>query len=436
MQYHEAKCCRICGNSRLVDIFDLGEQYLTGVFPPVVSPQLNKGPVQLVKCYGEDPNEFCGLVQLRQTYPVEQLYGDSYGYRSGLNPSMVRHLQRKTGMLRTIVAAGRGDLILDIGSNDGTLLSSYPVGEATLVGMDPSARKFGKYYRPDIELIADFFSVAAFRGRFGDRKAKIVTSIAMFYDLEQPQLFVNDVAAILADDGIWHFEQSYLPSLLKTDAFDTICHEHIEYYALRQIDWMMRRGGLRIIDVERNNVNGGSFAVTAVHQRSAFRTSQNVELLRQAEAGLELETMRSFEAFGRRALVHRDELVAFLTQIREEKKTIAGYGASTKGNALLQFCGITRDLLPCIAEINEDKFNCVTPGTWIPIFPESKVRAMNPDYFLVLPWHFRDSVVEREAASLANGVTLVFPLPNLELVSSAGTARFQPTPRSKIRSTA
>ena len=415
--YSEIKKCRACGNSELETVLNLGEQYLTGVFPEKKLPGLTKGPIEVVKCSGE-PHRVCGLVQLRYSFPANEMYGETYGYRSGLNPSMVRHLHSKGDALCELVRPTARDIVLDIGSNDGTMLSRYATGTATLVGMDPSARKFAKYYRDDIKLITDFFSARVFRQHFGARKAKIITSIAMFYDLDEPQLFVDDVAALLADDGVWHLEQSYLPSMLRTNSYDTICHEHVSYYALRQLDWMLRRAGVRIIDVEFNNTNGGSFAVSAVKEQSSLRANKAaVESAVGDEAAMELETKRPYELFWQRVLAHRETLLRFFGELRREKKTIVGYGASTKGNVLLQFCGITPDMLPCIAEINEDKFGCVTPGTWIPIVPEKEARMMDPDAFLALPWHFRESILKREAAFLARGGKIVFPLPQLEIVS-------------------
>ena len=186
--YRAITQCRICGNENLVPLLDLGEQYLTGIFPSLTSPQVGMGPIELVKCVAaDDAGDVCGLVQLRHNFTAEDLYGESYGYRSGLNRSMVAHLHRKADALRELAALQPGDLVLDIGSNDGTSLARYPADGLTLVGIDPSARKFAKYYRPDIELIVDFFSADLFRERFGIRKAKVVTSIAMFYDLERPQ---------------------------------------------------------------------------------------------------------------------------------------------------------------------------------------------------------------------------------------------------------
>jgi hypothetical protein len=416
--FRETRHCRCCGNPNLVQLLDLGEQYLTGVFPSLTSLQAGRGPVQLVKCMGDDPRKFCGLVQMRHSFAAEAMYGVTYGYRSGLNGSMVAHLHRKADVLQALVPLAAGDLVLDIGSNDGTTLGRYPVGGPTLVGIDPSARKFAKYYRPDIELIVDFFSADVFRKFFGDRKAKIVTSIAMFYDLERPQAFVDDVAGILADDGVWHLEQSYLPSMLRTNSYDTACHEHLEYYALRQIDWLMRRAGLRIIDVELNGTNGGSFAVTVAKAKAAdAANSAVVDRMLMEEAALGLDTLKPFEDFRQRVLRSRESLLAFFAQAKHENKKVIGYGASTKGNVLLQFCGITPDMMPCIAEVNEDKFGCFTPGTLIPIVPEQQARDMEPDYFLVLPWHFRDAIIAREADFRARGGKLVFPLPTLDIVS-------------------
>ena len=210
----EISTCRICNNRRLVSLLHLGEQSLTGVFPKSPREPVTSGPLELVKCDGED---CCGLVQLRHSYDSVEMYGAGYGYRSSLNASMVGHLRAKVARLLAMAPLRPGDIVLDIGSNDGTLLSFYPPA-LTLVGMDPTAAKFREHYRPHIEAVADFFSAAAFRARFGGRKAKLITSIAMFYDLEEPMQFVAQIAEILGGDGIWHFEQSYLPAMLAANA--------------------------------------------------------------------------------------------------------------------------------------------------------------------------------------------------------------------------
>lgn len=411
------EACRICDNRELVSVVNLGEQSLTGVFPKDRNQRLTRGPLELVKCHGPDA---CGLVQLRHSYSSSELYGENYGYRSSLNRSMVAHLQKKVTSFRDIITLGEGDVVLDIGSNDGTTLSFFS-DDLTRVGMDPTATRFRRFYQPDIHIIADFFSASRFTEAMDGRKAKVVTSIAMFYDLERPLEFVEQIAQILDDDGIWHFEQSYMPSMLSQTAYDTICHEHLEYYGLRQISWIVERCGLKIVSVELNDVNGGSFAVTVAKRASRFQPDTHaIERVTRDEQQSGVETIEPFQRFADRISEHRDQLVGLLDKIRGEGATILGYGASTKGNVILQYCGITTGQLPFIAEVNEDKFGSFTPGTGIPIISEDEARAMNPDYFLVLPWHFRENLVRREASFLRCGGRMIFPLPSIEVVANGG----------------
>lgn len=410
--------CRICANPNLAPILHLGEQFLTGIFPGSREQKLTCGPLELVKCHASDGGKACGLVQLRQSYKIEEMYGFNYGYRSSLNQSMVRHLRAKVENLRRLVTLERGDTVLDIGSNDGTTLGCYPAEAGfTLVGIDPTAEHYKEYYRPDILRLADFFSATAFRRACPGRQARIVTSIAMFYDVEAPLAFMREIAQILAPDGIWHFEQSYLPLMLSQNAYDTICHEHREYYALRQIQWLADRAGLKIIEVETNDVNGGSFAVTAARKDSPFRENKAVvEYFLQKEDADGLHTLLPYAEFAQRAFSHRAGLLSLLAELQAEGKSVLGYGASTKGNVILQFCGITAQMLPAIAEVNQDKIGAFTPGTLIPIIAEAEAHRRKPDYLLVLPWHFRQNLLQREAAFLQAGGKMIFPLPRIEVV--------------------
>jgi cyclopropane fatty-acyl-phospholipid synthase-like methyltransferase len=416
-KFREIDKCRICGNRDLVPILSLGEQYLTGVFPNVRDAVLSKGPLELVACSTDYNAKACGLVQLRQTYDLNEMYGAHYGYQSSLNRAMVNHLQEKVSYLLDRYPLNPGALVLDIGSNDGTLLSFYPEQNITVVGIDPSAQKFAPFYRDHISLIPDFFSADLFRQRFGSKKARIITSVAMFYDLENPLCFMEDVASILEEDGIWHFEMSYLPAMVKIMGYDTICHEHLEYYSLRQIKWMTDRCGLKVLNVEFNETNGGSFAMTVARQCSAYleNTAQLEAVLQDEETqGLSSEVQQ--RAFANTVQTHKHKLVALLHSLKEQKRTVLGYGASTKGNVLLQHCGITPELLPAIAEVNKDKFGCFTPGTNIPIISELEAHAMKPDYFFVLPWHFRDNLIQRESTFLRRGGKMIFPLPAIEII--------------------
>ncbi|PPD14882.1 MAG: methyltransferase [Methylobacterium sp.] len=408
--YKKLSRCRVSGSTSLVTVLDLGEQALTGVFPRNAEQKVTSGPLRLVWC----PDS--GLLQLAHSYSLGEMYGDNYGYRSGLNQSMVNHLTQKIRELERFAALKPGDVVLDIGSNDATSLKAYSTPGLKRIGIDPSAEKFREYYNSDIRLVTDFFSAENFRST-GERGANIVTSIAMFYDLESPVQFAREIESILAPDGLWHFEQSYMPSMLRMTSYDTVCHEHLEYYSLAVVQKILQQAGLRPIDVKMNGINGGSFAVTAVRQDDKRRGGEAViEWLLEQEERMGLSTPRPYREFEERVFRHRNDLRRLLEALKADGKRVLGYGASTKGNVVLQFCNIGPDLLPAIAEVNPDKFGKVTPGTHIPIVSEAEARAMKPDYFLVLPWHFRDSIVRREEEFLASGGRMIFPFPEIEII--------------------
>jgi hypothetical protein len=409
VMYHEVTGCRLCDGGELQTLIELGDQCLTGVFPRSRDEEITRGPLTLGRC----PD--CGLVQLLHSYEPAELYGDNYGYRSGLNRSMVEHLQSTVAGLQTFLTLKPGDLILDIGSNDGTTLSSYVADQFNLVGFDPSGEKFREYYRSDVRLIPEFFSADRFRGEFGDgARARLITSLAMFYDLEDPLGFMREIESILADDGLWHFEQSYLPAMLAANAYDTICHEHLEYYGVEQIKWMTDRAGLKIVAIGCNGTNGGSFAVTVSKRDGPMpENTAVIEQFLESERSRGLATRAPYDAFRDRVFRHRDALIDRLNQYKRDGRKVVGYGASTKGNVLLQFCGIDERLIPCIADVNERKFGCFTPGTKIPIVSEAEARALKPDCMLVLPWHFKANLLAREADYLAGGGAMLFPLPEI-----------------------
>jgi hypothetical protein len=319
-------------------------------------------------------------------------------------------------MLKEYVALEAGDVVLDIGSNDGTTLSFFPA-HLQRIGMDPTAAKFARFYDPGIVAVSDFFSADLFEEKSAGRKAKVVTSIAMFYDLENPLAFVEQIERVLDDEGVWHLEQSYMPMMLQQTAYDTVCHEHLEYYSLRQIQWMLGRCGLKILTVELNSVNGGSFAVTAAKSHSHYTAdTAGIERVLADEDKLSLHALEPYRDFATRVSAHRDDLLALLHRIHANGDRVIGYGASTKGNVILQFCGIDESIIPFIAEVNEEKFGRLTPGSEIPIISENDARAMKPAYLLVMPWHFRDNLVAREAEYLAAGGRMIFPLPHIEIV--------------------
>lgn len=407
--YTKIDKCRICGNRHLEPVLDLGEQMLSGVFPQTKGEKVTTGPLRLVKCTGEN---VCGLLQLEHSYNLEEMYGENYGYRSGLNASMVAHLQGKVRKILERVEPSAGDLILDIGSNDSTTLQAYPKGPL-LVGMDPTGVKFKKYYPPHIHLIPDFFSSDLLHKQFPGKKAKIITSIAMFYDLEDPLAFMREIQKVLADDGLWIFEQSYMPTMLETNSYDTVCHEHLEFYALHQIKWMTDRVGFKILDVEFNDINGGSFSVMVSKAHGDLTPSIPVQRILERERELGLDTLAPYHAFAERVAQSKKDLLAFLASAREAGKTVVALGASTKGNVLLQYCNLTEKDILSVGEVNSDKFGCLMPGSWIPIIPEDDLLQRKPDYLLVLPWHFKKFFLSNQKFA---GLHLVFPLPRLEIL--------------------
>ena len=402
--------CRISGSTNLLSVLSLGDQALTGVFPASSDVPVTVGPLELVWC----PDS--GLLQLAHVYEASEMYGENYGYRSGLNASMVRHLTQKIGKLEQFVDLKAGDTVLDIGSNDATSLKAYQTASLKRIGIDPTGAKFRQYYPDDIKLVPDFFNAKNFDGVSKER-AKIITSIAMFYDLEDPIAFARDIAHCLAPDGVWHFEQSYMPSMLRLTSYDTICHEHVEYYSLQVVEKILAAADMKVLDVQMNAVNGGSFAVTAGHKNTTRKANRPViDWLLSQEERMGLATPRPYREFEERVFRHREDLRRLLRALRDDGKRILGYGASTKGNVVLQYCGIGPDLVEAIAEVNPDKFGHVTPGSHIPIVSEADALKMKPDYYLVLPWHFKDNILQREQKYLADGGKMIFPFPEIEIV--------------------
>ena len=411
------KTCRICGSSALTQVIDLGEQYLQGSFikPGKETPPLRKIPTKLVRCDPTIDEEACGLLQTETSVPPVILYS-AYWYRSGTNQTMRDHLKGIADVASDFV--GKADArVLDIGCNDGTLLFSYP-DSFVKFGVDPSdiAREIPR----GITVVQDTFPSHELNGLIAGRRFDIVTSIAMFYDLENPVDFVEQVKAILSEDGIWIFEVSYMPAMLAMNSYDTICHEHLEYYSFSVIENLMQRCGMKVIKVEFNNINGGSIRCYVTHVSNfKFKSRENqltLEQVRQQEFDLELDTDKPYKNFQGRINRHKEELSGLLKALKREGKKIHIYGASTKGNTILQWCGLDNTIIDYAADRNPDKDGARTIGTDIPIVSEEKSRAMKPDYYLVLPWHFRDEFLDREKAFLDAGGGFIFPLPTIETI--------------------
>lgn len=415
--------CRVCGSHDLIPVLDLGRQYLQGSFlkdgyPP---PPLRPLPTELVRCDVTRNENGCGLIQLRHTMPPEVLYAN-YWYTSGTNGTMRRHLQEIVASTLAF-ATVQHRRVLDIGCNDGTLLGAYPA-DWDRIGIDPS--DVATTTDPAIKIVHTLFPSPQLDALVGPGTCDIVTSIAMFYDLPDPIGFASAVKTLLSAEGVWVVEMSYLPLMLRQNSFDTICHEHLEYYSLAVLEIIMRSAGLVIFRVELNGINGGSIRcyVSRADCQAYSRREWRDELhrLRVREFELELDTDRPYAAFRHRIESLRSETIRLLKRLKSQDKTIHLYGASTKGNVLLQWYGIDRTLVEMAADRNPAKNGARTLGTNIPIVDEETSRREKPDYYLVLPWHFKREFLQREQAMLTAGTKMIFPLPRLSIVSSENLA--------------
>jgi SAM-dependent methyltransferase len=350
---------------------------------------------------------------MEHSVPPEILYA-AYWYRSGTNNTMRSHLKSIVDSVIPIIATTSA-VVLDIGCNDGTLLGYYPDSYRKF-GVDPSdvAQEV-----KNATVVQDIFPSEKLHAALTEQKVDVVTSIAMFYDLEDPVQFVRNIKNLLADKGVWVVEMSYMPTMLELDSYDTICHEHLEYYSFALLERICSMAGMRIFKILFNDINGGSIRCYVTHNENVtYDTVENSKIIsatRQKEFDMELDTDKPYQDFNERILKLKSELYGLLMTYKKEGKKIHIYGASTKGNTILQWCGIDNTQIDYAAERNPDKYGAYTLGTNIPIISEEESRAMNPDYYLVLPWHFKEEFLLREKETLAKGIGLIFPLPKIEI---------------------
>ena len=402
--------CRICKSKKLRSLFSLGMQSYTGIFLKKNS-YVPKGKLTIIIC------ENCKLVQLDKNFNAKKMYGKNYGYRTSLNKSMQKHIENKKNYLKKIVKLKRNDTIIDIGSNDGTFLNCFDSHKFQLVGIDPSIINFKKFYKKRIKKISNFFSYKNVKNNLLNNKAKLITTFAMFYDLQDPVKFAKDIYKSLDDNGIWHFEQSYLLDMINKNSYDTICHEHLEYYSLTSIYYLINLTNFKIIDIKRNNINGGSIAITVAKKNSHY-----IECKKNIISYLKKEKMGGFNnhliynKFYQKIIKHKNDLKNLLIKLKESNKKVIGYGASTKGNVILQFCKINSSLISCIYDINKDKNNKYTPGSKIQILDKKNIDKINFNFFLVLPWHFKDFILKKEKNYLSKNIKFIFPLPKLKII--------------------
>ena len=408
--------CRICENRIFKKYLDLGVLALTGHFPePGVPVQSSR--LKLVQC------SECNLVQLDRSLPLSAMYSSEYGYESHLNPSMANHLK---GTARELEDKYLGTIlnprVLDIASNDGTLLSGYSDRIGSRIGIDPLISNFKNNYPENAILIEDFFGIGQNQDSIADCSVNIVTSLSVLYDVEKPITFAKEIWRILASNGIWYFEQSYLTSMIETVGYDTICHEHLLYLSATDILRICEKSGFHIEELVLNNVNGGSIAITARKMEGSLNQFPNIESLNsliENEKKLGISNGTALKKFGEMAQQHRETLRKLIISKRDDGFKIYALGASTKGNVLLQYCALDFNLITAIGEINPRKFSKTTPSTCIPIVPEEEVfenLKYGKSFLLVLPWHFKSSIISKIKKLKFEHLEVIFPLPTIEII--------------------
>ena len=403
--------CRACQSPKLAEILSLGDQYVTN-FVNSENEQDQRIPLELVLC------KDCSLLQLRHNTPPQLTWNEQYWYKSGISSTIRADLSDIARKAQDLENVGEGDIVVDIGCNDGTLLERYGQG-VFRVGFEPSKNVAEEARSKGHFVFGDFFNHEAFRNQFGDEKARIITAISMFYDLDNPNRFLEDITATLDKDGLFVIQQNYLATMLEQNAFDNICHEHREYYSLSSLINVLRRHELEVFDVEQNNINGGSIRTYIRHSGSKLRgakgSAQRVAGVLEREKGLGLDTLKPYEEFALRTAGIRYQLMRFIRREREEGKTVGIYGASTRGNVALQYFGLDRDLIAAVADKNPDKWGKKTVGSGIPIVSPEEMRKINPDYLLVNTWHFFDEIREQERAYHEAGGKFVVALPQFRV---------------------
>jgi len=407
--------CRNCKRKNIKKIIYIGKQVVSSIFPKKKINNQKKYSLDLYKCNN------CKLVQLGKSIPLGNMYGETYGYRSSLSKLMVNHLYKKFLKLKKISKLKSNSNILDIGSSDSTFLNffSNEKKKYNCLGIDPSAKKYLKYYNNDVNLIVDYFSAKAVNSclkklKLKNKKFKLISSFAMFYDIDEPNKFCKDISSLLEKDGLWVLEMSYFPMLLSNLTYDQICHEHVTYYTLDVFKKIIEKNGLKVIDFSFNIINGGSIEIICAPKKSKIKV--NLEKIKKQ---IELEnriTNIDYSKFNLRVDNIKKTTNLLLENIKNAKKKIIGYGAATKGNIVLNHCGINSEKISLICDENEEKFGRYTPGSKIKIISKKAMRRINPNYLLVMIWSFKSEVIRQEKKYIKKGGKLIFHLPFLHIV--------------------
>jgi NDP-4-keto-2,6-dideoxyhexose 3-C-methyltransferase len=416
--------CRICGSSDLTEVVSIEEQHLSPTF--VVTNENNplsdiRVPQTLVLCDRSNNANACGLLQLKETVEPDYLYRE-YFYRSAVSDTMRKDLKNVVDDVISRVELEKNDVVIDIGANDCTMIG-YFSSNLVRIGVEPAQNIVWTDVEPSIRIVNDYFSQDVLGDVLGERKVKVFTSCAMFYDLDDPNSFVADVRSLLHREGVWCIQLSYLPLMLKNINFYDICNEHLEYYSLHTLNYLMKQNGLEIFDAAENDVNGGSVRVMITHLNRKIEKTDSFKELIDIEKQMNLFDKQTYIDFHEKILNLKTKIKNTIGVEIKNGNTVLGLGASTKGNMLLQLFGIGKETIPYISERNPEKVGLKTLGTDIELISEERARELNPSYMLVLPWYFKNEIVDREREYILNGGKLLFPMPYPHVVHKDGETK-------------
>jgi NDP-4-keto-2,6-dideoxyhexose 3-C-methyltransferase len=414
----------VCGSADLTAVVSIEEQYLSPTF--VETNENNpladiRVPQTLVLCDRSNNADACGLLQLKETVEPDYLYRE-YFYRSSVSDTMRKDLRNVVDDVVERARLEDNDVVVDIGANDCTMIGYFPSG-LTRIGVEPAQNISWEGVDPSIKIVNNYFSQDVLNDTLKDKKVKIFTSCAMFYDLDDPNSFVADVKSLLHEEGVWCIQLSYLPLMLKNINFYDICNEHLEYYSLHTLNYLMKQNGLEIFDAAENDVNGGSVRVMITHLDRKIEKTDSFKELIDIEKQMNLFDKETYIDFHEEILSLKNKIKNTIGVELKNGNTVLGLGASTKGNMLLQLFGIGKETIPYISERNPEKVGLKTLGTDIELISEEHARELNPSYMLVLPWYFKSEIVAREKEYILNGGKLLFPMPYPHVVHKDGETK-------------
>lgn len=396
------KKCRLCDNSKLKKIYSFGNLFVSNFVNKTKIKSSIKAPLNFVHCKN------CDLLQLEHSAPQELLYRGFYWYRSGVTSTMIKGLKDIYFAGKKIAKLKKDDVVLDIGANDGTLLKFFKKDRIKTIGCEPAKNLTSELKRNCDIVMNDFWSIEnliKIQKKKKLKKPKLITAIGMFYDLENPSKFISDVSKSLDDNGIFIAQLMCLKSMLKQNDLGNICHEHLEFYSYKSLIYLFENNGLQIIKVEENDINAGSYRI--------FCKKKISKSIKIKEKTSEKDVMK----FIKRVNDSKKKCTNFINREVKKGKKVFVYGASTKGNTVLQYFNLNSKQIPFAAERSPQKWGKYTVGSGIKIISENDAREKNPDYFLVLPWAFMDEFIIREDKWLSNGGKFIVPFPKFKIYS-------------------